>query len=118
MINFPTLLDFYPGMTPKREVEPRYVVEKFRDADRYSIWLRDNVTGSAKAFGIKSFLGEFGFEGQFHAGRAICLHWHWWRFSSPADRIRTAVIKAQAKADRLNHIEMYTAHEATLAGDE
>lgn len=50
---------------------------------------------------------------KFH--RYVPLKRRWYHLSSPAERIRRTVTKAEKIAAKLNHDELYIAHEAEIA---
>lgn len=93
--------------------DQRYLVKVRRDGNRQVVWLRDDRVGSAVGFG---FMSQWdGMFHTFHAARCISLNWGWWTSTSPAERIRRAKEKAQAKADKLNARELYFEREAEMA---
>lgn len=103
-VHFPTTMDLAPGELPppwsKKSGDPKWVVRKQRVANKMHIFLADD--------------GPTYLLRQPHFDKYISLIWHWWQPASPAERIRRACDKAQAKADKLNHRELYIRHEAEL----
>lgn len=109
MINFPTRMTLLAlgEPQPKQEPRPRYFVVQGRDDDKAYVKLRDDDRGMFISFDWRCWIS-------YDDGAYVRLN-RWWLGSTPASRIRQLVSKAQARADQLNHQEMYLRHEAEIA---
>jgi hypothetical protein len=93
--------------------EPRCEVVKHRDGDVMEIWVIDHRKGVTIPFDFVSALSTFSLQPWLM--HRVSLKDRWWNLSTPSERIREVVAKAQRKADKVNHREMYIGHEAELA---
>lgn len=79
-----------------------YSVRHFRSGDNEVVWVGDDL-GNPN-------VGPWGLGFR----REISLKWRWWQNTSPAERLRNALEKAQKKADEWNEREMYLNHEREI----
>jgi hypothetical protein len=82
--------------------ERHYFVRHYRDGDNEHVWVGDERNNPNIGPGGMGF------------SRNISLRWRWWQPASPAERLRKALNQAQKFADKLNHQEMYLAHEREI----
>lgn len=109
-INFPTTMSLTPNMAMNKTIklpkpsweqrDPRYTAETHRVGNSMRVYVSDGC----------SYLRRHPYFNKY-----IPLNRRWYHLQSPAERIRNATIKAERKAAKLNHKEMYIQHEAEIS---